>query len=151
MARPGVCPLAEASSSSALRGNSLGLDAAMVRPAKPTGAVLPAWPEQEPDCTSQVATRSFYFEAVLRLNSNSELEVSTTVAGSSRCDNLARVQRAKGTPINRVLARSGVVQKGTNTDLRSAPVTARGHRSAITLPTAEFGLANRMSGRWRGQ
>ena len=42
---------------------------------------------------------------------------------------LARVQQAKG-----------IVREGTNAKSHSAPDTARGHRSAMTLPTAEIGF-----------
>lgn len=51
------------------------------------------------------------------------------LVGSSRCNDLARVQRAKR-----------IVWEGANTNVRSAPGTARGHRSAPSLPTSEFGL-----------
>ncbi len=54
------------------------------------------------------------------------------LVGSSRCDDLARVQRAKG-----------IVQESTNAKSRSAPDTARGHRSAMTLPNSEPGFNGR--------
>ena len=62
-------------------------------------------------------------------SSKSETEDCTPGAGSSRCDDLARVQRAKG-----------IVHDGTNAKICSAPATARGHRSAMTLPMAEVGI-----------
>ena len=52
----------------------------------------------------------------------------SAVEGSSRCDDHARVQRAKGS-----------VSDSTNANICSAPGTARGHRSAMTLPTAKSG------------
>jgi len=63
------------------------------------------------------------------MNPHSEMEICPTVVGSSRCDDLARVERGKG-----------IVLAGTNPGIRSAPDSARGHRSAMTLPAAEFGM-----------
>ena len=63
------------------------------------------------------------------MDPNSEMEVRATGVGASRCDDLARVQRAEAT------VRNGSIGKS-----RSAPDTARGHRGAMTLPTQEFGL-----------
>ncbi len=51
------------------------------------------------------------------------MRVRAIGVGSSRCDDLARVQRA-----------IGMVQNRANASNRSAPDTARGHRSAMTLP-----------------
>ena len=56
---------------------------------------------------------------------NSEIEARATVVGSARCDDLARGQRAKGMGLD-----------GGNASKHSAPATARGQRSALTLPTA---------------
>src|SRR5882672_8104487 len=64
---------------------------------------------------------------------NSDIEVRATVVGSSRCDDLARVHRAKG-----------IVQEGTNANTCSAANTAWRHRSAMTLPAAEFGMKPRL-------
>jgi hypothetical protein len=59
--------------------------------------------------------------------------IRAAVVGSSRCDVLARVQRAKV-----------IAQEDANVKSRSAPDTARGHRSAMTLPTPEFGLKTKL-------
>ena len=58
------------------------------------------------------------------LNPNAEIAARATVVGSAHCDDLARVQRAKGMVLN-----------GPNANSDSAPDTARGQRSALTLPT----------------
>jgi len=75
--------------------------------------------------------------AGVRLNPNSENEVRARMAGSSRRDDTARVQRA-----------NGMQQEDANANLRSA------NHSAMTLPTAELGpsptsgLEVVMAGEW---